>query len=309
MLKALLGRLKPLLRWVILGATLFFLATVLRQHWSEVAAVRVDAAGWSALAIALGLTLLAHIAAGWVWSRILHDFRQPVEPIGIMQAYLQTTIAKYLPGNVWHYYGRVTAATKAGASLGAATVSVLLEPLLMLAAALLVTLLASQQIAGRYGEGAIALQWIALIGVLAAVHPRALNPLLRRLYRLKQQAAADTPPGFQLTHYPLVPLWGELGFLLLRASGFLLAFQAIQPIALPEVPLLVSVFSLAWLLGLVIPGAPGGVGVFEATAIALLDRLYAPGLLLIIVAFYRLISVLAEAAGAGLAWVDARHPI
>jgi len=41
---------------------------------------------------------------------------------------------QYLPGNVWHY-GRISAAVKAGVSGSAATLSVLLEPLLMAAAA------------------------------------------------------------------------------------------------------------------------------------------------------------------------------
>jgi uncharacterized membrane protein YbhN (UPF0104 family) len=86
--------------------------------------------------------------------------------------------------------------------------------------------------------------------------------------------------------------------------GFLVTFLAIHAIEPGQIPLLISVFSLAWLLGLVIPGAPGGIGVFEATAIALLDQTISPAVLLSVVALYRLISILAEAAGAGLAWLD-----
>jgi hypothetical protein len=68
-----------------------------------------------------------------------------------------------------------------------------------------------------------------------------------------------------------------------------------------------SAFSLAWLLGLVVPGAPGGLGIFEATAIALLDRFFSPGSLLAIVALYRLVSVTSEALGAILAWLDQKR--
>ncbi|WP_426546971.1 hypothetical protein [Dapis sp. BLCC M126] len=63
-------------------------------------------------------------------------------------------------------------------------------------------------------------------------------------------------------------------------------------------------FSLAWLLGLVVPGAPGGVGVFEATALTLLEQKFSPGIVLSGVAFYRLISVLAETFAAGLALLE-----
>ncbi len=303
--------LKPILRWVILGGALFFLGAVLRRHWQGVVAIRVDGAGWACLAIALGLTLAAHICAGWVWRRILYEFKQPVQGIAVIQAYLQTTIAKYLPGNVWHYYGRVTAATAAGASLTAATISVLLEPLLMAAAALLVTLFCSQRIAFYYGWPILIAQWASFGIVLGVIHPQVLNPLLQRLNRMQQRAKPADPiasvgPSFGMEHYPWIPFLGELGFLLLRGMGFLLTFQAISQVEGEQVPLLLGAFSLAWLLGLVVPGAPGGIGVFEATAVALLGTTFAPGTLLSIVALYRLISVLAEAIAAGLATLDQR---
>ncbi len=335
------------LRWVILGGALFFLGTVLRRNWQGVLATRVVGVGWAYLATALGLTLLAHICAGWVWLRLLQDFKQPVVAASLVQGYLKTTIAKYLPGNVWHYYGRVTAATTAGASLATATVSVLLEPLLMAAAALLVTLLCSQQIAARYGGLAVVIQWVSFAGVLVVVHPLVLNPLVQRLGQLKQPRPSHpgplkqsaslkspdlTPPDltpsdltrpdltrpdltrpdltysrvFALDRYPWVPLIGELGFLLLRGLGFLLTFAAVSAFDGAQWPLILGAFSLAWLLGLVVPGAPGGIGVFESTAIALLGNTFAPGVLLSVVALYRLISVLAEAIGAGLATLDER---
>jgi len=302
---------KPLVRWAILGGSLFFLGKVLKDHWDQVAAVRVEAAGWACLAIALGVTLLAHITAGWVWNRLLQDFHQPVQSLWIIQAYLKTNIAKYLPGNIWHYYGRIKAATGAGATLTAATVSVLLEPLLMAAAALTVTLSLSQPLAVRYGIPVMVLQWLSLLIVLAGIHPIVLNPLLHYLRKLKQKATNMTSLGmtaenvpFTLEHYPLIPFLGELGFLGLRGMGFLLTFLAVSPIAIAQVPLLFSAFSLAWLLGLVVPGAPGGIGVFEAVAIALLGTSIAPGTLLSVVALYRLVSVLAEGVAAGLAWLD-----
>jgi hypothetical protein len=306
-MKDLRSRLKPFLRWAILGIALFFLAKVFKENWQTVLAIRIDAAGWSCLAIALGVTLLAHITAGWVWSQILQDFRQPVERLWVIQAYLKTNIAKYLPGNVWHYYGRISAATSAGASLSAASISVLLEPLLMAAAALLVTVLCSQQLAVRYGFPVLALQWISLGAILSSVHPSVLNPIIQGLSRLKQQSTSTASPKsslFQLDHYPVLPFLGEFSFLLLRGAGFLLTCRAVSAIAPSQVPILLAAFSLAWLLGLVVPGAPGGIGVFEAVAIALLGSTFSPAMILSATALYRVISILAEAMGAGLAWLD-----
>lgn len=71
--------------------------------------------------------------------------------------------------------------------------------------------------------------------------------------------------------------------------------------------LVLSAFSFAWLLGLVLPVAPGGIGIFEATAIALLQNNFPPGILLGAIAFYRLISLAAEAIGGASAWLIEKY--
>ena len=291
------SRLKPFLQWIILGATLFFLAQALKNHWQEVIAIQIDQAGWIYLAMALGVTLLAHTWSGWVWSWILQEFNQPVKAPWAIRIYLKTNIAKYLPANVWHFYGRISAAKKAGISLEAAILSVVLEPLLMAASALFIALIGSNS--QQWG-----LQFVSLTVVAIAIHPRVLNPVLQNLSRLKAKAiSADimNTDVFQVKRYPLIPWLGELGFLGLRSAGFLLTLLALGSVNLNQIPILLSAFSLAWLLGLVVPGAPGGMGVFEATALALLHQHFSAGLILSTVALYRLVSILAEAVGAGLA--------
>jgi glycosyltransferase 2 family protein len=150
------------------------------------------------------------------------------------------------------------------------------------------------------------LQSLSLLVVLISLHPRILNFGIRLLKRLKGKnkvSEGENTPVLTLDHYPLWPLLGEIGFLGLRSAGFLLTFLALQTPTWAQVPQLISTFSLAWLLGLVVPGAPGGIGVFEATAIALLGQAFSPALILSVVALYRLISILAEGIGAGLAAV------
>ena len=113
-LKLTVKRLKPYLRWVLLGGTIFFLAKALKDNWQEVLAIELGKSGWGYMAIALLVTLLAHIWSGWVWSWILRFFDQPVDRMWCVRVYLKTNIAKYLPGNIWHFYGRVWTAKAAG---------------------------------------------------------------------------------------------------------------------------------------------------------------------------------------------------
>jgi uncharacterized membrane protein YbhN (UPF0104 family) len=76
---------------------------------------------------------------------------------------------------------------------------------------------------------------------------------------------------------------------------------ALAPIRPEDLPHLIGGFSFAWLLGLIVPGAPGGIGIFEATALSILAPHFPAGIILGAIALYRLISVATEACGAALA--------
>lgn len=394
-------RLKRFLRWAVWGATLFFIGRALQLNWTEVTAIDLSARSWCLLAVAWGLTMIAHSWAGWVWHWLLQSWGFSFGGRWAMQAYWLTNVAKYLPGNVWHFYGRLRAVQIAGGSFGRAVASVVAEPLVMAVAALGVGALASTVSAGLSLEPAWAasglaipeiakqgrpgfdsslfsnLNWmdfalgqgpwwpLGLLGLwsltLVLLHPRWLNPQLEKMSRIKLKglkpaqlsqlrwsrrtplpvglgegglASNGGPPlsgdrsawtlspsapaaeagqrivedvggeaSLTLTHYPLKPLLGEMAFVLWRSLGFIVTVAALTTVSWGDLPVMVSAFSLAWLLGLVVPGAPGGIGVFEACAIALLGDQFSPALILASVACYRLVNTLAEATGAGVVWV------
>ncbi|MCX7595649.1 MAG: YbhN family protein [Fischerella sp.] len=301
---------KKILRWIILGGMLFFLAKAFKNNWEGIADISIDAAGWAIIAIATGVTLLAHTWAGWVWIWIFKNLKQPIPSSAqFIYVYLKTNVAKYLPGNVGHYYGRIMAAKNAKISTGVATLSVLLEPLLMAAAALIIVLLGSLFVKTNTSLTLQIAQILGLAVVLCVLHPRFLNPLIRLLYHLKAKKSntvKTSAVNLSMQSYPLKPLLGELGFLGLRGIGFILTLYALSPLNLNQIPLLLGVFSFAWLLGLIVPGAPGGLGVFEATAIALLRNHFPEAVVISATGIYRLVSVLSETAGATLAWLDER---
>lgn len=296
---------KKIIRWLILGGTLFFLLKTLKDNWLGVSAIRINGTGWLILTTATGVTLLAHIWAGWIWTWVLKELNQSVSSIQFIQVYLKTNIAKYLPGNVWHYYGRIMAAKNANIPINVATLSVLLEPLLMLAAALIIIVLfGSQLVVNNLKFNLTILQFLSLIIVLAILHPRFLNPAIQFLDKWKNKksdAENQLINIFIMKRYPVKPLLGELVFLGLRAAGFILTMLALTSLTWEQVPLLVGAFSCAWVLGLVVPGAPGGLGVFETTAILLLQYHFPTVLVISAIALYRLISILAETTGAALA--------
>ncbi|WP_254047999.1 hypothetical protein [Synechococcus sp. BDU 130192] len=301
-MKEKLSRLKPYLRWFIVGLTLFFLLATLRNHWQEVAQIRLDRRGWLLVGASVLVTTSSHIWSALVWGRILTLFRVPLGYGEAIALYLRTNMAKYLPGNIWHFYGRMTRIVAVGSPWGVASLAVLLEPLLLAAAAAIAMVLGLGLSLAQLEQLPLLklLVPLGLIGILGGIHPYFFNPVIQKVSQGKTQ---DHDP-VQLNIYPWQPLLGELIFIGLRGTGFLLTWWAIAPLSASQIPQLLGVFSGAWLAGFIIPGAPGGLGVFEVVALALLETVgntnVGVGSLLTIVALMRGVSILAEILPLGI---------
>jgi len=281
--------LSTLIRWIILSATFIFLLITLLKHWQEVEALRLRDQAWLYGSAALGIALLAQLWSAYVWGWILAALQQRVPRRWSMVVVLKNNPAKYIPGSIWHLYGRVLAARKKGITVELATLSVILEPLFVIAGALGLTFL-SAPFPG--------LQGLSLALLLLAVHPRILNLIWRWGHRLQGKSAT----AVCMEHYPLRVFLGAVAFMTLRGVAFVLVLLAFTPLNWEILRPLLGGFSFAWLLSLVAP-APGGIGVFEASAVAVLDNFLAPGLLLGAVAVYRLVSLSSEILGAALAYL------
>jgi hypothetical protein len=292
---------KKFFRWLILGVTLFFIISTFKDNWREVIGVKFTNFTWLMLGLSLFLNIIAHTFSAWVWTWILALFNTKLQGLKAIKIYLITNISKYLPGNIWHFFGRVKAIQAEGDSLGVATVSVLIEPLLMAIAALLITVISASIgiIEVNFSPLIFLIQLIVIIITLIGVNPKIINPILSKLAKSK-----GSKESAKLTKYPLLPLLGEVIFLLLRGLAFLSILLAFIPLKITLIPQVLSGFSFAWLLGLIVPGAPGGIGIFEATIIATFDQSFFPTeIVLIIIALFRINSILAELITAVIAFI------
>ncbi|MGK7940331.1 MAG: YbhN family protein [Crocosphaera sp.] len=296
---------KTYLKWIILGITFFFIISTFRNNWQSVTKITINDQGWLWLFLALIITLLAHIWSAIVWINILKLFKQYCSYKWGLKIYLVTNIYKYLPGNIGHFYGRISAVSKQGVSLSVASFTVLLEPLLMAAAALLMALLSHSVglIETTKNINILFLQFFLLATVLLGIHPIFINGVIRFLKKIKSPNNKEDETIY-LEKYPGIILMGEMVFLLLRGFGFILVMMAFVSLNFYQIPIIISGFSFAWLLGLIIPGAPGGFGVFETSIIALLKISDFPiEVILTTTAIFRIISILAELMGAGLGYL------
>ncbi len=280
--------------WVTL-ASLAFIAVALVQQAGQLRQQSLDLLGWWWLVLGLGVTWVSILVNAWAWRVLLAWLRHLPDGVAVVPLFLRTNLLKYLPGGVWHLVERLRV-LRPQIGGGPALAAVILDPLLIASAAVLLVL------TGGWQNGLLLISPIPSLMML----PRWREPILRRLERSKAhqfqvagEAPLETEPlGSGRSGYPWIPLIWQLGFVLSRFAGFFCCVQAFG-LNQPDVLIWLAAFSLAYAVGLVVPGAPGGLGVFETTLLLRLGGGVSEAPLLAVVLSYRVISTLADVLAGG----------
>lgn len=278
-----------LLRWGIIGATVLFLTNTLIGNWHEVSSLELQSHAMAYGFLALGIALIAQLWSAMLWGLILEAFEASPPRRWTIVTFLKNSPAKYIPGSVWHMYGRIMAARDKGLEVERTTLSVLIEPVFTIAGALGLALLSAEH--PQY-------KTLSLLLILITLHPQVLRSLWQILRRFQGKKLQEVC----MQRYPFHILVGATIFMAMRGLTFLAVVLAFTPVSWDIFRPLVSGVSFAWVLSLVIP-SPGGLGVFEASAINVLGDYLTPALLIGAVALYRFINISAEAIGAGAAYL------
>lgn len=128
--------LQDFMRWGIFGTTGIIIIKTLYDRWSELQTLQLQPESSVSLGFAIAIAVLAQLWSAMLWGWILALLHSPVPKRWAIVTFLKNAPAKYAPGSIWHLYGRVVAARNRGIELELATLSVLLEPLFIIAGAL-----------------------------------------------------------------------------------------------------------------------------------------------------------------------------
>jgi glycosyltransferase 2 family protein len=279
----LLGRLLALALLVVLAVRLW-------QLWRR-EPVDFGAVDLGVFVAAVVASVAAVSAYGLVWLFLLRRLGTHA-PLSWMALFFKSQLAKYLPGSVWQYAGRVGLASGRGVPVQRAVVSV----------------------AGEIGYSALAAAAAAslILGSIAAagvfVGLGLLLPLGARLVRrvsvesggrgLDRPSVSAALRAAPATVGLYLIVWGLYG-LAFWATG-----RALFAVPWSDLPHYIGVFALAWLAGLVAFFAPGGIGVREAVIAALLANRLGQADAIVVAATSRIIlsavDLVAGAASFGL---------
>ncbi len=229
----------------------------------------------------------------YAWKYIVKWFGKEFKSNNLVSFYVLTNILKYVPGGVWHFVERFNFIKKIS-NPQIALFSTLIEPYFMLSGSFL---LASMGLI-------FSPLYFFLIFPLLFLNRKFIFLILKILGSLKGKIfevlrLPNSKDQFEeriniVSFFPSRALFLEIGFVLSKFVGFYICLNTFYTSNSLNIIFLLVIFSLSWSIGLVVPAAPGGVGVFEACLLLFVGKSIPENIILISLVYFRVISTSAD---------------
>ena len=229
----------------------------------------------------------------YAWKYIVKWLGKEFKSDNLISFYVLTNILKYVPGGMWHFVERFNFIKKIS-NLQVALYSTLIEPYFMLSGSFL---LASMGLI-------FSPLYFFLIFPLLFLNRKFIFLILKILGSLKGKVfevlrLPNSKGQFEeriniVSFFPARALFLEIGFVLSKFIGFYICLNTFYTSNTLNIIFLLVIFSLSWSIGLVVPAAPGGVGVFEACLLLFVGNSIPQNIIIICLVYFRVISTSAD---------------
>ena len=245
---------------------------------------------------AIFVTSLSVFINAYAWKYLLKWLNFRDVKLSIVRIFVKTNILKYMPGGVWHFTERLRQLNK-NYSFKNSIIAVTLEPFLMIWSAMLLIVLGDWSVFIKF------LFFLPFLLLIKSIRNLLINPFK---YILSYNINKLNGIGLVLEKISLLnlnkldkslffkSLMIEIIFIIFRFLGFWLCIYAFNIHEYIYFLNWLSVFSIAWVIGLIVPAAPGGVGVFESVVMFLMIGFPEQAPLIASLLCYRLVSMLAD---------------
>ncbi|AAP99532.1 hypothetical protein EV10_0270 [Prochlorococcus marinus str. SS51] len=246
------------------------------------------------LIIGFSFSVLSLIVNSLAWSSLLTWLGFNQKNMKIEKLFLKTNLLKYLPGGIWHFLERFRVLTTYISPTQAFS-SVLLEPFLMLSASLFLVPIAGLKnimyVAFFIPSFLLARRWRgSLLMQLGASKLLDFKKLGAKFSFNRNEIQSSEP----ISPYPILAFLIEILFVFLRFASFWLCLKAFSIETYLPIVNWISLFSFAWSVGLIVPSAPGGAGIFESFILLFAREPIPQESLILVLLSYRLLVSLAD---------------
>jgi hypothetical protein len=229
----------------------------------------------------------------YAWKYIVKWFGKDLKRNNLVSFYVLTNILKYVPGGFWHFVERFNFIKKIS-NPHIALYSTLIEPYFMLSGSFL---LASIGVV-------FSPLYFLLILPLIFLNRKLIYLVLKRLGDLKGKVVdvlrlANSKDHFEkriniISFFPTTAFLLEIGFVFSKFIGFYICLNSFYTDNTINFIFLLVIFALSWTLGLIVPAAPGGVGVFEACLLFFVGKNIPQNTIIISLIYFRVVSTSAD---------------
>jgi len=230
---------------------------------------------------------------GLAWKSIIMWFGHSIKNKNVISFYILTNSLKYVPGGIWHFIERFNF-LKDRVNEKLAFYVNLTEPYFMLSASLLLT---------SFG---VIYNPLFLLFFLPTIflHRKLIYIIIIKLQSFKDKSIRIFKINYTKSEFdekikikssfPFKILGIEILFILFKFFGFIYCFYLFNDSSNIDYLFIFTIFCLSWSMGLIIPAAPGGIGVFEGCFIFLIGNDYSQSSLIMSLIIFRFISSSAD---------------
>jgi len=229
----------------------------------------------------------------YAWKYIVKWFGKEFKSNNLVSFYVLTNILKYVPGGMGHFVERFNFIKKIS-NPQIAFYSTLIEPYFMLSGSFLLASIGL--IFSPF--------YFFLIFPLIFLNRKFIFFIFKILGSLKGKVfevlrLPNSKGQFEerlniVSFFPSRALFLEIGFVLSKFIGFYICLNTFYASNSLNIIFLLVIFSLSWSLGLVVPAAPGGGGVFEACLLLFVGKSIPQNIIIISLVYFRVISTSAD---------------
>ncbi len=258
------------IKWSIGLAGMFFCIGAAIKYWEEFIGYNPELSA-SMLAIGLLIMIAASFFKAAGWFVLMSCLGSPIRYLTALRAWSYSQIVGYIPGKLPVLLMRIQVCKVDGVSPSKVLAGTVLEIMFGLASTLSIWL-ASLIGASPSEEFQRPLHLIALICLLALLHPKAIMFLMGAYYRWRKTGWDNEIPNLEMSSILKPGGLYLLGWLLYGLGGYFIlrSVSSGMPWTDPHPFSVAGAFTFAWAVGYLIFIVPGGLGAREGTLIWIL---------------------------------------
>ncbi len=288
---------------VFMLAAIYYIVRTLLRIEIDFSMIQLTRERVLVLALAFFVCIVVVYLFGVVWLSILQALSvERLQPFVLLQVYVKTNIGKYLPGNLMHFVARNIVVHKQGLSHQKIAFSSFLEMLFIIVVLFIYFIFLKRQ------DLLLLLEKTPLFKTSFLV----LVPLLllfisffvyRKRKYLKGKIREISFTRLSLAFLSSFLIYTVAFSLLGLSMAFLIAAFGNIDLSIYDYLHIFLMYALAWLAGVIVIGAPGGIGIRESFLLVFLSPLYGEDVVLISSLLHRFVFILAESSAFGLGWL------